>query len=244
MTAAPHGTPTIPELGPSFGRLCARAGASVAGIPLDDLRLALVSALFERAAAARDFLDAGDRANAVASLAPTAWRTAWTAAVQGAANRVADAVQARFAAAAAVVRLPKKRAAALVLDDDERRAVAARLGEGAAAFLASLDAAPAGAGVDGPRGDAAFVAWRDQLLASARRLEGAWLALEAAVAHESEAWEEEVAVVRAWRRPVRGLWIATAAVGAVALYLGLVFGGFLPLPAVLRPVAAFVWRYL
>jgi ferric-dicitrate binding protein FerR (iron transport regulator) len=74
-------------------------------------------------------------------------------------------------------------------------------------------------------------AWRDALCTAARRLEGAWLALEEAVAVESERLEAVVRDVAQWRKP---MWpvVLTGVVGiGVAVWLGLVFGGYVASPA-------------
>jgi len=84
-------------------------------------------------------------------------------------------------------------------------------------------------------------AWRSSLVAVARRVESAWLALEAAAAREEAGWEEDVVQVRAWRRTVWPLWLLTAVVTGAAVYLGLALGGFLPLPRILEPFAEWWW---
>jgi len=52
----------VPELGPSLGRLTdpAQPGAGPLGIRLDDIRLKLVTGVFELAGAGRSFAAAGD----------------------------------------------------------------------------------------------------------------------------------------------------------------------------------------
>ncbi|HEX5386835.1 MAG TPA: hypothetical protein VFW66_09065 [Gemmatimonadales bacterium] len=240
----------MPELGPSLGHLCAPPDAVPPPgrwIRLDDLRLELATRLFELAGAARGFASAGDRAGAIASLNRVAWLSEWERTVRAATARLAGIIEARLNAAASEARLPGKRRLALALTDADRRALTGRLGSGGLAFVQSLDAlertVPAAIS-PGARGAAAEAEWRDALTASARRLESAWLALETAADREQTAWAAEVERVRAWRRPTRWLWIATAGVLIVAAYLGLVFGGYLPVLGPLRGLAQAWWRHL
>jgi ABC-type Fe3+ transport system permease subunit len=91
------------------------------------------------------------------------------------------------------------------------------------------------------RSEAGLAAWHDALGHVARRLEVAWERLSAAAGDEEAAWDAEIERVRQWRRPRWPLWAITAMVFGVALYLGLVLGGFVPAPGVLRPFAEYWW---
>jgi hypothetical protein len=78
---------------------------------------------------------------------------------------------------------------------------------------------------------AAYAEWQDALRAAGRRLEAAWLALEAAVAEERRRWAEELDALARWRPP---LWPVLALWTPLALalgWLGLVWGGFVAAPA-------------
>ena len=234
----------IPELGPSLGRLTARATSpGRAPVVLDDFRLELVTTVFEHAAAARAF---GDDAAAVASaLNRAAWLAAWEATVAAVAARLADYVERQLASAAAESRLPQRLRSTLVLSESDRRAIAGRLGLGSFAFLRSLDAlertVPA-VSASAPRGAAAVQEWQEALLGVARRLESAWLALEEAAEREPAVWAESIERTRRWRRPLWPLWAITGLVVLVAGYVGLVFGGYLP---AVGPVGALAraWWY-
>lgn len=239
--------PTVPELGPSLGRLTARHAGAPPESGLDALRLSLVTDLFELADSARDFAESDDRGAAVACLSGKAWLARWERAVETAAGQLADLVDASFDRAAIESRYPAAQRPALHLDAVERRAIAGRLGAGAASFVAALEAldrAAAAASAEGARGRTGFAEWNEALLAAARRFEGAWLALEGAAADELAAWRPEVEEVRAWQRPRLPLYVATAGVLLVALYAGLLLGGFLPVPAPLRPMVEAAWRFL
>jgi hypothetical protein len=50
--------------------------------------------------------------------------------------------------------------------------------------------------------------------------------------------------VRAWHRPTWLVWLVSVVVLGAAVYLGLVLGGYLPVPAALSGLAAFVWSWL
>jgi ferric-dicitrate binding protein FerR (iron transport regulator) len=87
----------------------------------------------------------------------------------------------------------------------------------------------------------AVEAWRTAIAAVARRVDSAWAALEQGAAREEAAWREDVEQVRGWRRPRWPLWLLTVATIAAALWLGLVLGGFLDVPGLLRPLAEWWW---
>jgi hypothetical protein len=61
---------------------------------LDDIRLDLVTGIFELAGAARSFAASGDRQGAISSLSRVAWLGLWERAVAAAAERLAALVNA------------------------------------------------------------------------------------------------------------------------------------------------------
>jgi hypothetical protein len=239
---------TVPELGPSLGRLgdppVAPDDPGVLGLVLDDIRLDLVSRIFDMAGAARSFMAAGDRQGAIASLGRFAWLERWERAVAAAAQRLADLVNTRLRDAREESRLPERRFMPLLLTAEDVRAIGSRLGAGGASFVSALDAleqtVPA-ATASGTRGQLGQEQWQVALATAARRLESAWLALAVTARQEQERWNRDIQRVRAWRRPTWPLWTATGVVLLVFGYLGLVLGGFLPVPGFLRGVADFWW---
>lgn len=244
MTAPLAGGAAIPELGPLLGRLtdteplAGRRG----GVPLDDVRYGFVTSLFELSGAAREFAEAGDIDAAASSLGRYEWLAAWERAVAAVAERVVARLDARIEAAALESRLPVRRLAQLRPDDEERRAIAVRLGVSGGPFVAALDSLERtvpGAG----RNPAGVAEWQAALGLVARRLEVSWTALQEAADAEEAAWRGEIERVRAWRRPRWPLWLISAVVAALAVYLGLVLGGFVVVPPVLAPVARFSWGY-
>ena len=251
MTPAATDAWLVPELGPSLGRLAdPPVGTLDRGsldLVLDDIRLDLVTRLFETAGAARSFAATGDRQGAIASLSRVAWLGLWERAVAAAADRLADVVNTRLADAARESRLPPKKLDSLLLKTEDIRAIASRLGSGGAGFVGALDALEQtvpGAAASGSRGRAAQEEWQRALATAARRLESAWLALAAAARIEQDRWRSEIERVRVWRRPTRALWALTLLVVAACTYLGLVFGGYLPVPSPLRGLAELWWANL
>jgi hypothetical protein len=251
LTQTSTGSWLIPELGPSLGQLpdppLGRTDRGALDLVLDDIRLELVTGLFETAGAARSFAAAGDREGAIASLSRVAWLALWERAVAAAAERLVQVVNGRLAEAAAESRLPQKQVDAIRLKPEDARSIAARLGSGGAGFVSALDALEQtvpGAAASGTRGWAGQEDWQRALAAAARRLESAWLALVASGRAEQERWKAEIERVRSWRRPTWPIWALTAAVLAVVTYLGLVLGGYLPVPGPLRPLAELWWAHL
>ena len=249
MASTPEQAWVVPELGPSLGRLvdAPRAEHGSLHVRLDDIRLGLVTGVFELAGAGRSFAAAGDYESAVGSLNRFAWLGLWEKAVDTAAQRIATEANAGLRLAAAESRYPRRKVERLLLADDDARAIGARLGSGGAQFVAALDqleVAVRSTGNARGRGTAGAQAWRAALSAVARRLESAWIALEDAALREQQRWAAEIAQVRGWRRPTWPLWIFTALVVAGAIYLGLVLGGYVPVPGPLQGLAAFWWARL
>lgn len=235
----------VPELGPSLGRLTdpVQPVVGALGVRLDDIRLGLATGVFELAGMGRSFAAAGDPEGAAASLNRVAWLAVWEKAVAASAERVTATVNARLEDAAAESRYPRRRLRQVLLTPADTKAIAARLGGGGGPFVAALDELELAAhGVSAQRGGGA--AWQAALTATARRLEAAWLALEEAAAREQLRWQADVRRVHAWRLPRWPLWIITALVLGLAIYLGLVLGGYVLVPPALESLAEFWWTHL
>jgi hypothetical protein len=226
----PMTAPTLPELGPSLGRLVLPP-TSPAATPLAPIRLALVTGLFDAAGQARSALAAGSMAEARGGLAPAVWSELWGRAAEDATTAVVNVLESRLNAAAAESRMPMRMRERLRITEAERRAIHARLGGGGTAMLREAELLP--------RADDA--AWVERVGAATRRVESAWLALEAAAARELADWEPEISAARSWRRPTWPLWAVTVAVVALATWAGLLLGGYLPVPGPLRPFVEFWW---
>jgi len=250
MTSSPVRVLTaikVPELGPALGRVALAPDPSSAHpILLDDIRLELATAIFGLTEDARAWSATGDRDGAVAALGRAAWLTGWEAAVRAVAERMTAAVDARIMAAAAESRIPSRRRRSLLLSAAERRAMHARLGGGSLSLAAGLDGLER---VAHQVRDAGVLdrdaqnRWRGALTEAARRLETGWLELEEAVHQEWHRWTPLVESARRWRRPRWVVWSISLAVVALAVYVGLVVGGYLPGPRFLYGFARWWWNW-
>jgi hypothetical protein len=223
----------IPELGPYLGRIVSGTGRTPGGLRLDGIRLRLATRIFESAGEARRLASRENRTAAVLAIGRDAWLTAWEEAVGSTVGLLMERVRAQLDAEARAVGLPKRRRRRMLPDDDEARAAGARLGSAGTGLVQALDqlehfAGPAVAATGLDR--SAMAAWQHTLRLAGRRLEAAWLALEDEVAREAARWEQETNLVAAWRRPVSGVIAAGIAGTAVALWLGLIFGGYVAAP--------------
>ncbi len=223
----------VPELAPALGRLIVPRRLVEPWVPLDDLREALATRVLECAGAARR--DAADDApaRALTHLSDVAWSGAWNEAVRRTAERVARALDAEITSAARLVRMPRRQHRALALAGAERRAIAARFASGGDGFEAALLAvaqATATLHQTWPADPTIHADWQEAQQLAARRLEAAWLALETQVDAERKRWAPELEAIGAWRPslwPVFVVWIPCA---ALAIWLGLVLGGYLQAP--------------
>lgn len=225
---------SLPELGPALGRLVQSGAAGGIEQTLLPVRMSLVTRLLVAAGEARTALAGGDERAARAALAPATWAALWDTAAEEAAALLIKQLDARLTAAAVSARMPAWRAERHLVTAAEHRAIHARLGAGAGALLR------AAAELESLRGGR----WTAQVLATARRLESAWLALTAAAERELAEWEPDIQSVLAWRRARWPLWTFTAVVVAMALWAGLVLGGYLPVPALFAPLANALWGRL
>jgi hypothetical protein len=224
----------VPELAPSLGRVIVARHRDALWVPLDDIREELATAVLELAGEGRGAAAREDREQVLEVTGRRAWAAAWDRAVRRAAARVADALEVEIARTARQVRLPRRRLRRHLLASAEKRAIAARLGTGGAPFVAALDELDAAAvRVQGATvlDKDAHADWQEALRTAARRIEAAWLALEAEVEEERRRWSPEIETLARWRPalwPLAALW---APVAAALIWLGLVLGGYLPAPA-------------
>jgi hypothetical protein len=129
--------------------------------------------------------------------------------------------------------MPRRRHRSLALAGAERRAIAARFAAGADGFEDALLAVARTTDTlhqTWPADPTAHAEWQEAQQLAARRLEAAWLALELQVEAERQRWAPELEAIGAWRPslwPVFGVWIPCA---TLAIWLGLVLGGYLPAP--------------
>jgi hypothetical protein len=223
----------IPELGPYLGRVVSGTGRTPGGLRLDGIRLRLATRIFESAGEARRLASRENRTAAVQAIGRDAWLAAWEEAVGSTVGLLMERVRAQLDAEARAVGLPKRRRRRVLPGSAEARAAGARLGSAGTGLVQALNqleysAGPAVAATGLDRG--AMAAWQRALRLAGRRLEAAWLALEDEVTHEAARWQQEANLVAAWRRPVFGVILAGVAGTAAALWLGLIFGGYLSPP--------------
>lgn len=99
------------EIGPWLGVLASpRTRAAPGGVPLDDIRLALVSTLLERGPEGAD-----------------TWLAAWSEAVHASTARVCATLESAAAAAARHSRAPERLARAARPDEDDQRVIGAKI---------------------------------------------------------------------------------------------------------------------
>jgi uncharacterized protein YukE len=234
----------VPELGPALGRLIVPRRTSEPWVPLDDVREALATGVMECAGTLRRETanGAAGGARALAGLDRDAWTRAWEEAVRRAADRIVAVLDQQLEIEARRVRMPQRRSRQLALAPGERRAIAARLAAGGDTLDAALDEVARATetltrtwpGDAGARG-----AWRGAQEGAARRLEAAWLTLEAQVEQERARWSGEVDAVKAWRPSLAPVFIIWTPLAAVLIWLGLVLGGYLPAPQWLAQLLGF-----
>lgn len=220
----------IPELGPLLGSLVEPPDHDGEEAALDPTRLAMVDAVFARAAQARHHLAQGEEETARAALGSSAWLEIWDAAAARSAATLIERTERRMREAAAYSRFPGKRLAALLPTAEDR-----------AVLTAKLNAAGTGLEAAAPALDARGEEWDQAARRAAGELEQAWQRLIRAAEEEVSIWERRIEEIRTWRRP----WLPLALGGAIALglgtWMGLVLGGYLPVPGPLRPLAEWVW---
>ena len=217
----------VPELAPSLGRIVVPRRLFDPWVPLDDIREELATRVLElggdgRAAAAREAEGGGqDRARILDVTGRRAWAAAWENAVRRAGARVADALAAEITRTARQVRLPRRRLRRHLLSNAEKRAIVARLGTGGGTFVAALDALETAAGrvTDASVLEKdAHAEWQEALRTVARRLEAAWLALEAEVEEERARWTPEFDAVAAWRPPLWQIFVVWTPLSIILIW--------------------------
>jgi hypothetical protein len=220
----------IPELGPLLGTLVDPPGPDGDEAALDQTRLAMVDAVFARAAEARRHLAQGEEEAARAALGSRAWLEIWENAATRSAATLIERTERRMREAAAYSRFPARRLAAQLPSAEDRTILAAKLGAAGMELEAS---APA---LDLPGAE-----WEQAARRAAGELEQAWQRLTRTAEDEMSFWDRRIDDIRSWRRPWRPLLAGGVLVLGVGAWLGLLLGGYLPVPGPLRPLAEWVW---
>jgi uncharacterized protein YukE len=234
----------VPELGPCLGRLIVPRRVTELWVPLDDVREALATSVMECAGTARRDASNGAKggARALVALDRDAWTRAWEEAVRRAADRIVNVLDQTIETEAKRVRMPRRRQRQLTVSPVERRAIAARLASGGDTLDEVLDQVASATETlarSWPGDAAAQHAWRAAQEAAARRLEAVWLILEGQVEQERARWTGEVAAVKSWRPSLVPVFVIWTPLAAIAVWLGLVLGGYLPAPEWLAALLGF-----
>ncbi len=223
----------VPELAPSLGRLLVPRRLAAPWVPLDDIREELATRVLELGGEARSSAVREEWEQVLEAVGHRGWLATWERAVRRVAERVAQALDDEIERAGRRVRMPHRRRRRRLLSAAERRALAARLASGGEPFVAALDALAACAARVREASvleHDAHAEWQAALRTVARRLEAAWLALEAEVVEERRRWGPEIEAIARWRPPLWPVFALWAPLAAVLIWLGLVLGGYLPAP--------------
>jgi transcriptional regulator with XRE-family HTH domain len=222
----------LPELGPLLGRLVAPpAERAPIEASFDQVRLELLSTLFDRAREARDLLAGGDEPAAHSALGGGVWLGLWEQAVSAVTRAVSGEIELRIREAATLSRYPRKRLAAALPDAEALRLLAARLSATGIELEAALE-----------RLGELSRPWQEELRRAAGELEASWERLLATAREELLTWDQLAATIRVWRRPWQPLLLVSAVLLGLASWLGLVLGGYLSAPGWLRPSTDWAWK--
>jgi hypothetical protein len=220
-------SPSVPELGPLLGRLLTPAEPAPDAL-LDELRLELLTTLFAAAGRARTAARQEGTAAARAQLAHAVWLDTFRQTARSAASGTADLIDRRIRDAARVSRMPDRRLAHHLLTPADRETLLHRMTSAGI----PLERTP-------PPEDAE--PWAEGLRRSAAALEASWERVVRFVGEELVRGDAVARAVSQWCRSSAPLWILTGALLLLALYLGLVVGGYLPAPGPLASLRALWW---
>ncbi len=223
----------VPELGPSMGKLVSGTERQTGWIPLDTIRYRLATRIIDNTGEARRLAADEERASALEAVGRVAWQEAWDEAVATVAQALLERIEKHLDAEARAVGMSLKQRDKLKLGESDRRALTARLGSAGASLMPALDEIDRSAGhaakATGSEPDV-MEKWQETLKLAARRLEAAWLALEQAVDKEKERWMVVADQVAGWCKPLWPVYVVGIVCGGLALWLGLVFGGYVDPP--------------
>ncbi|HEX9754264.1 MAG TPA: hypothetical protein VGA42_01075 [Gemmatimonadales bacterium] len=214
-------------MGPLVGRLLTPAEPEPDAL-LDELRVELLTTLFAAAGRARTAARQEGTAAARAQLGHAVWLDAYRHAAERAASQSADLIDRRIRDAARVSRMPDRRLVRHLLTSADRETLLHRM-------------ISAGIPLERTSPPEEAEPWADGLRRSAAALETSWERLVRFVGEERVRGDAVARAVSQWRRSPVPLWILTGALLVLALYLGLVVGGYLPAPGPLANLRALWW---
>lgn len=206
-------TRTIPELGPLLGRLAAFPDQPLPGEAL---------------------LSPVRLALLTAVFERNGWLPAWHRAVASAEQSVSAEIEARLRAAATVSRFPARRLASELPSQEDRGILAARLSAAGIGFEEAVGRLEFASGDS--RQD-------EYLRLVCGELEAAWSRLVSIASEELARWDLRALRVRSWQRPWTLLIIGATLLLSLAIWFGLVLGGYLNVPSWLHPTAEWIWSW-
>lgn len=223
----------IPELGPPLGRLLSVTSGSGAQRWLDPIRYKLGTRIIECSGEARRLAANDERSATLAAIGPEIWKQTWDEAVSSATDLIIQRLGDHLNAEAEAVGMGRRHRSRLAYSTLEKRALMARLGSTGADLVTALDnleehaeRALTATGLDPEM----VRDWQDSLGVSARKLEAAWFALEQVAADEVARKLQIAEQIAKWRKPLWPVFVVAAVALPVALWFGLVLGGYLAAP--------------
>ncbi|GIW51911.1 MAG: hypothetical protein KatS3mg081_1266 [Gemmatimonadales bacterium] len=228
----------VPELGPHLGKLVTGTGnQQPGGLALDEIRIDLATRIMELAGEARQLAGRDERWPVFEAVGREAWLSAWDRAVEGVSTLMLDKIRAEIEMRAAAAKMPRRLLKRFLPGEAEKRVLKARLASAGAVLVPVLDrmaelAREAAMATPAERG--LLEDWQETLKAGARKLEAAWLALEEEVEAEARRLDQAAEFVAQWRRPLWPVVLAGSVGLGLAVWVGLVLGGYLPFPDWLR----------
>ncbi len=218
----------VPEFGPTLSKLTVES-SSPDPVGRDAVRMQLITRLFESAGDCRRLASQNDREAALGCLSREAWLFLWEEAIVQLSTALGDYAAARIAEQARVVRLPRRLRLRLEVTDEDRRAISSRLGASGSDLVNVLDdVATASASVVDATADheGALAAWQESQLRAARRLEEAWFSVEKTMRAEIAYWDDAARQVGQWKKSPLPVILFLCFGSVVALWLGLIMGGY------------------
>jgi len=222
----------VPELGPLLGRLT-RLGDNRSAVPgLADLRLEMLSELFETAGRAREVSaeKGGEVEDPRTVLGSRVWLDLFRTVARKAAAATIAEVDRRLEEARRSSTMPSRRFRKLTPKRDDQEIILNR----ALAAAIPMERATPPETLPPPQ-------WNDGVRHLAGALEESWERLDQVLTEELVMWSMVAHRIAAWRRPPGVLWWALAFLALVALALGLSIGGYLPAPGPLAGIRSWWW---
>lgn len=213
------------ELGPWLGRLVTPPEPpSAAEVLLSEVRLQLLTAVFGR----------------------TDWLDAWQAAVARAAPLIANEAETRIRQAGTESRFPARRLRLSLPTDEDRAILHARLsagGIGLETVVGRMASRQSGRLADTQERSTRVLEDAGHLRMICGELEVAWDRLINTANAELGNADRIANEIRVWKRPLTPLVVGATLFLGVAVWAGLVLGGYLGAPGWFLPVAEWVWSW-